>query len=288
MTKNSKVLSVSKCQAYFECPFKAYLKFHKWIVTAEVNESLKMGTEMHKAVETLLLYGEEKALAYTEQFEADTKKKYIEMLDAFRRTFKPNEKEIISVETPITYGIKSKHFKSFIVKADMIFKENGNLFFADLKTTSKYGMATSAHYLNSLQIIIYYYILNQIYPNNKGTKIYVVRAPLKTQPATCFEETIIFNTNDIKRAEKILQSIIQQIDKIEKKKKYEKNYYHCKQFAGRECEYYNICYEMDAKKKNLDEVLNRFMEIGYIKIEDTEEYLGIGRRQYENQQNRKQ
>lgn len=269
---NSNKLSLSKAQTYFDCPFKAYLRYHKWITEKEKPSFYVEGTITHKVIENFFnsrsLYED---IEIPSMFE---KAQYDSYFEAFKRVWDSKKRTFFSAESSVKYPLNLNFFKSWIVKADIVFEEDGKVYVGDIKTTSGYGAATASYYLNSPQTLINNLLLRELMPNIYGTKIFIISKNKKTDPL-CFEEEVLLSSSDLKKARWIFENLVKHCDSIEEHKTYCQNPLHCKPFRGSECPYIPICEFLILNPIEVDNI--PFLKEWYETERDPEDYLNIRR-----------
>jgi hypothetical protein len=271
---NSRNLSLSKGQTYFDCPFKAFLRYHKWITERERPIYLKEGIITHKIIENYLnskpLYENiDEDLSMLERASYDA------YFEAFKRVWTSRKRTFLSAESSVLYPLEG-YFKNWVIKADIVFEEDGKIYVGDVKTTSGYGAATASFYLNSPQTLINNLLLREVIPNVSGTKIFIISKNKKADPL-CFEEEVLLTSTDLKKAEWIFKNLVKHCNNIEEGGTHYQNPLHCKPFRGSECPYVPICEFLNLNPIDIEDI--PFLKEWYETERDPEDYLNIKRKE---------
>lgn len=284
--KLSPLMYMGKAVCSQKCEMQYYLQHHLHIGGKSKPDYLTFGSTFHKAaLELGLVYGFPVAeavlsqridLATTLGWKQDQKiiqlfgslteqdrNLMLAMLEAFEA--KINEariKSILGVEKTVLYPIQhlSNVFTHWCIKKDFLFEDEEGIWVGDLKTTSGYGASTAKYYHASPQTKTYFYIAQQMMPNLRGTKIFVVTK----QKIRCEIETIYLTDADKYEAELFIKEALRGVDAFEERLKNNipplRQMSHCLNFLGQECPYIPLCAKAINSERYVKDLLDNWFE----------------------------
>lgn len=275
MSLNSNLLYNGKISDYQSCPRRFYFKHHLNLLESGEPPHFFFGRTFHKCLEEALLKGDEmhadRYLEGLDNLSHADKALLLVMKDKFFEVWNTwyERAEIISMETPLEIDLEAyprdpalpQFYKAFIIKPDIIFKDDEGTWIGDWKTTSGYGAATARYYHEALQTKVYYYGAKIHYPDLKGTKIFVCT---KKAPR-CEVETIYQSEQGLKEAEDYLKCINFELTSVNHHGTFPKHHTSCINHFGNECPYVPIC----LKNQDFTELLN----LGYFQRKSPDSHL---------------
>lgn len=210
----------------------------------------------------------------------------LNMLDAFQPVWEAKPRKLLSVEQTVKFPIShlSDFFTHWCVKADMVFEDDEGRWIGDLKTTSAYGPSVAKYYHTAPQTKAYFWILQQLMPDLRGTKIFVVTK----KAVRCEVETVLLTDQDKHQAELFVTEAVKEITEHEARSRgliehidgsteeasdptrFPRRMTRCLDYFGKECPYIPICIEKIKSQEYLNEVLSN-----WYKIESPDEHLEL-------------
>jgi len=215
-----------------QCPTKAYFKYSLGIVPkgrGKKNPDLFFGTVVHKALEILLLEGQEKSVEYLDvlEFPPGSKTQAIAkiLVNLFRMKFKD---EVVACERYFQLDIDGI---SLLGKYDLIAKSEGGVYVGDYKTTTPYYLLFKPD-----DQFISYFIAARSEFNAKHVVIY----NLDPGSVDISMSLITYTDAEIEEWKRETKSFISYFQSCVDSGVVPKNPGACLDF-GRRCEYHELC-----------------------------------------------
>lgn len=273
---------LSKVSTFQTCPRKYYWQHHLHLQSKDRPSYFTFGSGYHKAVIELgLVYGfpiaeaalqhrfdlfpalgvrpDAKTVEVIQGLAENDRRLMLDMMETFEQRWKAKSREILTTEKSVQYDIShlSPFFKTWVVKADFIFQDDEGLWVGDLKTTAGYGPAVAKYYHSSPQTKTYFWILQQVMPNLRGTKIFVsTKQKVRTEV-----ETILLTDADKYEAELFIGEALRAIDTCEQTAHFPRSMTNCVNSYGQECPYRPLCTQPIKSQAYLDELINNWYRI---------------------------
>lgn len=286
-------LYLSKVATFQTCPRKYYWQHHLWLHPKEKPTYFTFGSNFHHAcIDLGLIHGwdvaeaalqdrfdicrdlgvgvEQKIIDELAQSSTSDRSLMLTMLDSFREKWEQQGvTSILSTEQAVKYPLTNytTDFTDWVVKADFIYEDSEGVWVGDIKTTSGYGPATAKYYHDSPQTKSYFWILQQLMPNLRGTKIFVVTK----QKVRCEVETILLSEADKYQAQMFVEEAVNAFTQAEAIQQFPRYMTACINSYGQECPYAPLCINPIKSEAYLEDLVENWYRIsnpdGHLELE---------------------
>lgn len=267
----SNILYLSKINTLFACPMRYWWIHHAHLIPKTKSQAMVWGSDFHASAETGETYGWDIAQAEIQAKPWDEQKKEEVSLMLGLLQDKMEEEGIesyFSIEKTSLIPIEGSDFFSFwSIKADHVGMYKGELWNGELKTTSGYGNATALFYHNSMQTLHYFHYIKTVYPEVRGTKLFVV-VRAKREPRVIVEN-ILITKDQIAQAELFRKNALAFAERCERENFFPRFMTKCHTVKEGECPFKNICFVKNESYR--DKWISELFE-----IKSPDEHLGLG------------